>query len=71
MMKEITLQMLKRMEEKDQELWDPPTEVKEEEEEMELPKENYLLRLLKEKGVHPCYTIKEPIKVGKNQTRHF
>ena len=34
MMNKMTLQMLKRMEEKDQGMWDPPTELKEEEEEM-------------------------------------
>ena len=65
MTSEMTLQMLKRMEEKDQAMWDPPTVV--EEEEMEQPKEDNLLRLLKEKGFDPCYTSEEPINVAKSK----
>ena len=63
--------MLKRIEEKEQEMWNLPTEVKEVEEEIELPKEDYLLRLLKEKGFDPCYTSEEPIQVAKTKQAIF
>ena len=61
MMNKMTLQMVKRIEEKEQEMWNLPTEIKEVEEEIKLPKEDYLLHLLKEKGFDPCNTSEEPI----------
>ena len=71
MMNEMTLQMLKRIKEKEREMQNLPTsEVKEVEVEMEPLKEDYLLRLLKEKGFDPCYTSKEPIQVNDLKTKH-
>ena len=71
MINEMTLEMLKSIVEKEQEMYNLPTEVKEVEKEMELPKENYLLRLLKLKGFDPCYSSEEPIQVAKTKHGNF